>query len=205
MQILKDRIVAEGKVLSGNILNVGSFLNQQVDIGLYNEIGREFARRFAGEQVSRILTIEASGIGIACITAQYFNVPVVFARKFRAKNIGDDLYGAEVSSYTHGVDYTVTVPRSYIRREDSVLLIDDFLANGCALEGLVSLTLAAGARLTGAGVVIEKGFQPGGRRLRERNIRIESLAVIGSMDAETGIRFLEGEHIGFKKETADAP
>ncbi|MDR3147779.1 MAG: xanthine phosphoribosyltransferase [Treponema sp.] len=189
MQILKDRIAAEGRVLSGNILNVGSFLNQQVDIDLYNEIGREFARRFSGERVSRILTIEASGIGIACITAQYFQVPVVFARKFRAKNIGDDLYSADVSSYTHGIDYTITVPRSYIKREDSVLLIDDFLANGCALEGLVALTQAAGARLAGAGVVIEKGFQPGGRRLRERNIRIESLALIDSMDPERGITF----------------
>ncbi|MDR0669354.1 MAG: xanthine phosphoribosyltransferase [Treponema sp.] len=191
MRILKDRILAEGRVLPGNILNVGSFLNQQADIDLYNEIGREFARRFSGERVSRILTIEASGIGIACITAQYFKVPVVFARKFRTKTIGNDLYGAEVSSYTHGVDYTVVVPRSYIKREDSVLLIDDFLANGCALEGLVSLTRAAGARLAGAGVVIEKGFQPGGRRLRERNIRVESLVVIGGMDAETGIRFLD--------------
>jgi xanthine phosphoribosyltransferase len=189
MQILKDRILTQGKVLPGNILNVGSFLNQQVDIGLYNEIGREFARRFSGESVSRILTIEASGIGIACVAAQYFKVPVVFARKFRAKNIGDDLYSADVSSYTHGIDYTITVPRPYIRREDSVLLIDDFLANGCALEGLVSLTLAAGARLAGAGVVIEKGFQPGGRRLREMGIRVESLAVIDSMSPDTGVKF----------------
>ncbi|MDR2747243.1 MAG: xanthine phosphoribosyltransferase [Treponema sp.] len=189
MRILKDRILAEGKVLPGNILNVGSFLNQQVDIGLYNEIGREFARRFSGTRVTRILTVEASGIGIACITAQYFNVPVVFARKFRAKNIGEDLYSAEVSSYTHGIDYTITVPRPYIRRDDSVLLIDDFLANGCALEGLAVLTENAGAELAGAGVVIEKGFQQGGRRLREKNIRIESLAVIDSMGAGTGISF----------------
>ncbi|MDR2135842.1 MAG: xanthine phosphoribosyltransferase [Treponema sp.] len=189
MRILKDRILAEGRVLPGNILNVGSFLNQQADIGLYNEIGGEFARRFSGERVSRILTVEASGIGIACVTAQYFNVPVVFARKFRAKNVGEDLYSADVSSYTHGVGYTITVPRPYIRREDSVLLIDDFLANGCALEGLAALTLAAGARLAGAGVVIEKGFQAGGRRLREMNIRIESLAVIDSMSPEGGIVF----------------
>jgi xanthine phosphoribosyltransferase len=189
MRILKDRILAEGKVLPGNILNVGSFLNQQVDIGLYNEIGREFARRFSGRRVTRILTVEASGIGIACITAQYFKVPVVFARKFRAKNIDEHLYSAEVSSYTHGIDYTITVPRPYIRPEDSVLLIDDFLANGCALEGLAILTETAGAELAGAGVVIEKGFQQGGRRLREKNIRIESLAVIDSMGAETGIVF----------------
>ena len=191
MRILKDRILAEGRVLPGNILNVGSFLNQQADIGLYNEIGREFARCFSGERVSRILTIEASGIGIACITAQYFKVPVVVARKSRVAATGDDVYGARVSSYTHGVDYTVVVSRSYITREDSVLLIDDFLANGCALEGLVSLTQEAGARLAGAGVVIEKGFQPGGRRLREKNIRVESLAVIGGMDTEMGIRLLD--------------
>jgi xanthine phosphoribosyltransferase len=189
MRILKDRILAEGKVLPGNILNVGSFLNQQVDIGLYNEIGREFARRFSGTRVTRILTVEASGIGIACITAQYFKVPVVFARKFRAKNIGENLYSANVSSYTHGIDYTITVPRPYIKPDDSVLLIDDFLANGCALEGLSILTETAGAELAGAGVVIEKGFQQGGRRLRERNIRIESLAVIDSMGAGTGIIF----------------
>jgi xanthine phosphoribosyltransferase len=189
MRLLKDRIAAEGKVLPGHILNVGSFLNQQVDIELYNEIGREFARRFSGVPVTRILTVEASGIGIACVTAQYFKVPVVFARKFRAKNVGEDLYSADVTSYTHGIDYTITVPRAYIRREDSVLLIDDFLANGCALEGLVALVRAAGAELAGAGVVIEKGFQQGGRRLRERQIRLESLAVISAMSPEAGISF----------------
>jgi xanthine phosphoribosyltransferase len=175
--------------MSGSILNVGSFLNQQADIELYREIGKEFARRFADTRVSRILTIEASGIGIACITAQYFHVPVVFARKFRAKNLDDNLYSAEITSYTHGVDYTITVPRDYLHAEDSVLLIDDFLANGCALEGLAALTEIAGARLAGAGVVIEKGFQNGGKRIREKNIRLESLAVIESMSEETGIQF----------------
>jgi xanthine phosphoribosyltransferase len=189
MQILKDRIRTEGKVMPGSILNVGSFLNQQVDIGLYNEIGREFHRHFKGTYVSRILTIEASGIGIACITAQYFNVPVVFARKFRAKNLDSNLYSAEVTSYTHGIDYTVTVPRAFLSEGDSVLLIDDFLANGCALEGLVALTEVAGAQLVGAGVVIEKGFQNGGRRLREKNIRLESLVIIDSMSPERGIIF----------------
>jgi xanthine phosphoribosyltransferase len=189
MQLLKDRIQAEAKVLPGNILNVGSFLNQQVDINLYNEIGKEFFRLFSHERISRILTVEASGIGIACITAQYFKVPVVFARKFRAKNISDDLYSAEVTSYTHGIDYTVTVPRPYIKADDSILLIDDFLANGCALEGLAAVTEAAGAHLVGAGVVIEKGFQQGGKRLREKNIRIESLVIIDSMSPETGISF----------------
>jgi xanthine phosphoribosyltransferase len=189
MQILKDRIKTEGKVLPGHILNVGSFLNQQVDIGLYNEIGKEFHRRFSDARVSRILTIEASGIGIACITAQYFNVPVVFARKFRAKNIDGNLLSAEVTSFTHGIDYTITVPKPFLNKEDSVLLIDDFLANGCALEGLAALVEIAGARLIGAGVVIEKGFQNGGKRLREKNIRIESLAIIDSMSPEEGISF----------------
>jgi xanthine phosphoribosyltransferase len=191
MRLLKDRILAEGRVLPGHILNVGSFLNQQVDINLYNEIGREFARRFAGVRVTRILTVEASGIGIACVTAQYFKVPVVFARKFRAKNVGDDLYSADVTSYTHGMDYTITVPRLYIRREDSVLLIDDFLANGCALEGLAALVRAAGAELAGAGVVIEKGFQQGGRRLREQRVPLESLVIIDSMGENGGIVFRE--------------
>jgi xanthine phosphoribosyltransferase len=189
MQTLKDRILSEGKIMPGNILNVSAFLNQQADIDLYNEIGREFFRLFSGVPVSRILTIEASGIGIACITAQYFKVPVVFARKFKAKNVEDDLLSAVSVSYTHGVDYTITVPRSYIKTDDSVLLIDDFLANGCALDGLAMLVEKAGARLVGAGVVIEKGFQPGGRRLREHKVRIESLAIIDSMDPETGIIF----------------
>ena len=177
--------------MAGNILNVSSFLNQQADIELYNEIGREFHRRFTGTDVTRILTIEASGIGIACITAQYFKVPVVFARKFRAKNVDDNLYCASVTSYTHGVDYTITVPKPYLQQGDSVLLIDDFLANGCALEGLVQLVAIAGARLVGAGAVIEKGFQSGGKRLREQKVRIESLATIESMDPQTGIVFRE--------------
>jgi xanthine phosphoribosyltransferase len=189
VQILKDRIRAEGRVMPGSILNVGSFLNQQADITLYNEIGKEFAKRFSGAKVTRILTIEASGIGIACITAQYFNAPVVFARKFRAKNLDSNLYSAQAASYTHGIDYTITVPRDYLHPEDSVLLIDDFLANGCALEGLAALTQIAGAALVGAGVVIEKGFQQGGRRIREKNIRLESLAVIKEMSLEKGIVF----------------
>jgi xanthine phosphoribosyltransferase len=189
MQILKDRIISEGKVMPGGILNVASFLNQQADIGLYNEIGREFRRIFADVPVTRILTIEASGIGIACVTAQFFNVPVVFARKFRAKNLGDNLYSVQVTSFTHGVDYQVTVPKPYLKESDSVLLIDDFLANGCALEGLANLVQSAGATLVGAGIVIEKGFQNGGKRFREKNIRLESLAIIDSMDPETGIVF----------------
>jgi len=174
--------------MPGNILNVSSFLNQQVDIELYNEIGREFFRRFIDVTVNKILTIEASGIGIACVTAQYFKVPVVFARKFRAKNVEDDLFCSTVTSYTHGVDYTITVPKPYLKTSDSVLIIDDFLANGCALEGLIHLVQDSGAKLVGAGAIIEKGFQGGGKRIREQNVRIESLAVIESMD-ENGIIF----------------
>jgi xanthine phosphoribosyltransferase len=186
---LQDRIRVEGKVMPGGILNVGSFLNQQVDVDLYNEIGKEFARRFQDVHVSRILTLEASGIGIACITAQYFRVPVVFARKFRAKNITGELYSTEVRSFTHGIDYTITVPKTYLHAGDSVLLIDDFLANGCALEGLVNLVQIAGAVLCGAGVVIEKAFQNGGKRLRDQNIRVESLAIIERMSVEEGVVF----------------
>jgi xanthine phosphoribosyltransferase len=190
MKILKDRILAEGKVMPGNILNVGSFLNQQVDVGLFNEIGKEFAWRFAGKKVTRILTIEASGIGVACITSQYFNnVPVVFARKHRAKNIGGEVYHVGVTSFTQGVEYTITVSKEHLHSEDSVLLIDDFLANGHAIEGLASLVKVSGATLAGIGIVIEKGFQNGGERLRDQNISLESLAVIESMSPEKGIRF----------------
>jgi xanthine phosphoribosyltransferase len=182
MQLLKDRILSEGRVMPGNILNVSSFLNQQADIELYNEIGREFFRLFLSAPITKILTIEASGIGIACVTAQYFKVPVVFARKFRAKNVDDNLFCASVTSYTHGVEYTITVPKPYLKESDSVLIIDDFLANGCALEGLIKLVQSSGAKLVGAGAVIEKGFQGGGKRIREQNIRLESLAIIESMD-----------------------
>jgi xanthine phosphoribosyltransferase len=194
VKLLKDRIIADAKVLRrGDLLNVDSFLNQQVDIGLFMEIGKEFALRFFGKKVTRILTIETSGIAIACITAQYFNnVPVVFARKHRAKNMGDNTYRANVASYTMGVDYTIAVSKEYLRQEDSILLIDDFLANGHALEGLVAIVKDVGATLVGAGVVIEKGFQDGGKRLRSQNVLVESLAVIESMSPEDGIRFRAG-------------
>ncbi|MDR2576124.1 MAG: xanthine phosphoribosyltransferase [Treponema sp.] len=188
MQLLKERILTEGIVMPGNILNVSSFLNQQVDIDLYNEIGREFFRLFLSSPINKILTIEASGIGIACITAQYFKVPVVFARKFRAKNVENDLFCSTVTSYTHGIDYTITVPKPYLKESDTVLLIDDFLANGCALEGLIKLVQLSGAKLAGAGAVIEKGFQGGGKRIREQGVRLESLAIIESMDGN-GIKF----------------
>jgi len=189
MQLLKDRIRADGKVLPGNILKVGSFLNHQMDIDLFNEIGREFARRFAGVPVSRILTIEASGIGIACIAAQYFRVPVVFAKKSKSKNVSGDTLVTSVKSYTHNATYEVVVAKEFILPGDSVLIIDDFLANGCALEGLVSLVEAAGAKVAGAGIVIEKGFQDGGRRLRERGIRVESLAIVERMTDSGEIDF----------------
>jgi xanthine phosphoribosyltransferase len=192
VKLLKERILAEAKMMPGNILNVGSFLNQQADIGLYNEMGKEFARRFFGKKVTRILTIESSGIGVACITAQYFNnVPVVFARKHRAKNMDDNIYSVDVTSFTTGVNYNIAVSKDHILPGDSVLLIDDFLANGCALEGLATLVKNAGAALVGAGVVIEKGFQNGRVRLRRQHIPIESLAIIESMLPKDGIRFKE--------------
>jgi len=191
MQLLKDRIRRDGTVLPVNILKVGSFLNHQMDIALFNEMGREFARRFAGVPVTRILTIEASGIGIACIAAQYFNVPVVFAKKSKTKNISGEALVTSVQSYTHGTTYDVTVERAYIADGDSVLIIDDFLANGCALEGLVDLVRKAGASVAGAGIAIEKGFQDGGKRLRDAGIRVESLAIVERMDPAEGIVFRE--------------
>jgi xanthine phosphoribosyltransferase len=192
VKLLKDRIQAEGRVMPGNILNVGSFLNQQADIGLFNEIGREFARRFIGKKVTRILTIESSGIGLACIAAQYFNnVPVVFARKYRVKTIGGSVHSAKVMSFTQGIEYNIVVSKEHLKLTDSVLLIDDFLANGHAIEGLIELVKSAGAELAGVGIIIEKGFQNGGERLRGKNIPIESLSIIDHMSPEEGICFRE--------------
>ena len=196
MQSLKERIRKDGIVLPGNILKVGSFLNHQMDIGLFNEIGREFARRFAGVPVSRILTIEASGIGIACITAQYFNVPVVFAKKSKSRNVSGDALVTLVKSYTHDTTYEVMVSREFLPAGESVLIIDDFLANGCALEGLIDLVRQAGSTVAGAGIVIEKGFQDGGARLRGRGIRVESLAIVESMEAGGKITFRESPAVG---------
>lgn len=190
MQALIERIKRDGVVLEGNILKVGSFLNQQIDVGLYNEMGREFARLFAGAPVSRILTIEASGIGLACITSQYFqNCPVVFAKKSRTANLSGDLLSAVVPSFTHKTVNTVVVPRAYLPAGESVLLVDDFLAEGSALEGLAALVRAAGATVAGAGIAIEKGFQGGGDRLRASGMRVESLAIVETMDAAGGITF----------------
>jgi xanthine phosphoribosyltransferase len=189
MQLLKERIIKDGKVRSGNVLKVDSFLNHQLDIELFGEIGREFKRRFADQTVTKILTIEASGIGIACITAQYFNVPVVFAKKNQTKNIAGDVYTSKVESFTHGRVYDIIVSKDFLKPEDKILVIDDFLANGAALIGLINLIKDAGATLVGAGIVIEKGFQEGGKLVRDSGVRVESLAIIESMDENTGIRF----------------
>lgn len=190
MQVLKDRIRKDGKIKSGDVLKVDSFLNHQMDIKLFEEIGKEFKRRFSDAEVNKILTIEASGIGIACIVAQYFNVPVVFAKKSKTKNIAGDVYTTKVESFTHGKVYDIMVSREFLGAGDKVLLIDDFLANGKALEGLAAVVKDSGAELVGAGIVIEKGFQPGGDRLRAEGIRVESLAIVESMDEKTGtIRF----------------
>lgn len=186
MQLLKDRIRKDGKVKEGNVLKVDSFLNHQMDISLFQEMGKEFRRRFDGEEINKILTIEASGIGIACIVAQSFGVPVVFAKKTQTKNIAGDVYKSQVESYTHGRIYDIIVSKEFLGPEDKVLLIDDFLANGKALEGLADLVQMAGATLVGAGIVIEKGFQPGGDIVRSKGIRVESLAIVDGMDDKTG-------------------
>ena len=190
MELLKERIRRDGKVRAGDVLKVDAFLNHQMDVELFAEIGEEFRRRFAEDEVTKILTIEASGIGIACLTALAFHVPAVFAKKTQTKNIDAQVYRTQVESFTHGKTYDIIVSREYLRPGDRVLLIDDFLANGKALEGLARLVKDAGAVLVGAGIVIEKGFQPGGDRLRSEGIHLESLAIIDSMDEKTGeIRF----------------
>ena len=186
MQILKDKIIKEGKVLPGNVLKVDSFLNHQMDVKLFQEIGKEFKRRFADEEITKILTIEASGIGIACVAAEVFDVPVVFAKKTQTKNIAGDVYTTKVESFTHGRVYDIIVSKEFLGKGDKVLLIDDFLANGKALEGLAELVTKSGAELVGAGVVIEKGFQVGGDIIRSKGIHLESLAIVESMDEKTG-------------------
>lgn len=190
MKHMEERIRKDGRVSPGGILKVDSFLNHQMDVAFFAEMGKEWHKRFADEGVTKILTIEASGIGIACIAAQYFNVPVIFAKKNQTKNIAGDVYTALVESYTHGKTYDIIVSKEFLNPDDRVLLIDDFLANGNALMGLVSLVNAAGAMVVGAGIAVEKTFQPGGERIRGRGIRVESLAQIAAMDGET-ITFLE--------------
>jgi xanthine phosphoribosyltransferase len=187
MDYLKAKILSDGVVKKGNVLKVDSFLNHQMDVRLYNEIGKEFYRLFGDCNVTKILTIEASGIGIACVTAQSFNYcPVVFAKKSKTSNVSDSVYTSQVESFTHGNVNTVIVSKEYIKPEDRILIIDDFLANGAALTGLIDIVNQAGATVVGAGIVIEKGFQDGGKKLREKGYRIESLAIIDSMNDETG-------------------
>lgn len=192
MELLKERIRKDGKVKEGNVLKVDSFLNHQMDVKLFTEFGKEFKKRFADCEINKILTIEASGIGVACIVAQYFDVPVVFAKKNQTKNIAGDTYTSRVESFTHGRVYDIIVSKEYLRPEDKVLLIDDFLANGAALLGLAKLVKDSGATLVGAGIVIEKGFQDGGKIVRDSGVRVESLAIVDGMDEKTGeIRFRE--------------
>ena len=186
MQLLKDRIRKDGKIKEGNVLKVDSFLNHQMEVKLFQEIGKEFKRRFADEEITKILTIEASGIGIACVAAEVFDVPVVFAKKTQTKNIAGDVYTTKVESFTHGRVYDIIVSKEFLGKGDKVLLIDDFLANGKALEGLAELVTKSGAELVGAGVVIEKGFQVGGDIIRSKGIHLESLAIVESMDEKTG-------------------
>ena len=185
MKLLEERIRRDGTVKAGNVLKVDSFLNHQMDIDLFNEMGKEWAQLFADRPIIKILTVEASGIGIACIVAQYFDVPVVFAKKTQTKNIAGEVYTSKVESFTHGRVYDIIVSKEFLGEGDRVLLIDDFLANGKALEGLAKLVKDSGAELIGAGVVIEKGFQPGGDFLRKQT-HLESLAIVDAMDEKTG-------------------
>ena len=181
MQLLKDRILKDGTIKPGNVLKVDSFLNHQIDIQLLNEIGKEFKRRFADCPITKILTIEASGIGIACIAAQYFNVPVVFAKKTQSINLDGEMYCTKIESFTHKKVYDVILAKKFLTAEDHVLVIDDFLANGCALLGLLDIVKKSGATREGAGIVIEKSFQQGGQMIRDMGVRLESLAIIDSM------------------------
>jgi len=188
MQILEEKILKEGKVLKGDILKVDSFLNHQIDIELLNKIGNEFKRRFQDKTVTKILTIEASGIAVAVIAAQYFKVPVIFAKKTESKTLDNEVYEGNVYSYTKAKQYKIRVSKEYINKDDSILIIDDFLANGQAILGLKEIVDTADANLVGVGIVIEKGFQKGGKLLREAGINIESLAIIDSL-YENGIVF----------------
>ena len=189
MKLLEDRIRKDGKVKGGDVLKVDSFLNHQMDVGLFNEIGREFKRLFGDCGVTKILTIEASGIGIACVTAQFFDCPVIFAKKSKTKNIAGDVYTSKVESFTHGKVYDIIVSKEFLLPTDRVLLIDDFLANGSALQGLITLVRDAGATLVGAGICVEKAFQPGGSLIRSMGVRVESLARVKSMSEEGGVEF----------------
>lgn len=186
MNFLEERIVKDGVVKEGNVLKVDSFLNHQMDIDLFNQMGEEFKKRFADKPINKILTIEASGIGIACVVAQHFHVPVVFAKKSKSINIEGEMYVAEVESFTHRCKNQVIVSKKFLGEDDHVLIIDDFLANGCALQGLIQIVQSAGGTVEGIGIAIEKGFQSGGRMIRNLGYQLESLAIVESMDAQTG-------------------
>lgn len=185
MNFLEERILRDGIVKEGNVLKVDSFLNHQMDISLFEQMGEEFKKRFAGKEINKIVTIEASGIGIACVVAKYFNVPVVFAKKSKSINIEGDMYVAEVESFTHKCKNQVIVSKKFLSPEDKVMIIDDFLANGCALQGLISIITEAGASVEGIGIAIEKGFQMGGKLIRNLGYQLESLAIVDSMNADT--------------------
>ncbi|MBO5325422.1 MAG: xanthine phosphoribosyltransferase [Lachnospiraceae bacterium] len=186
MNFLEEKIVKDGIVKEGNVLKVDSFLNHQMDIELFNQMGAEWKKRFAGKNINKILTIEASGIGIACIAAQHFGVPVVFAKKSKSINLEGEMYTAEVESFTHKNKNKVIVSKKFLNENDHVLLIDDFLANGCALQGLIQIVQSAGATVEGIGIAVEKGFQSGGKIIRNLGYQLESLAIVESMDWETG-------------------
>ena len=192
MNCLEKRILEDGIVKEGNVLKVDAFLNHQMDVNLFNEMGQEWKKRFEGKNITKILTIEASGIGIACVVAQHFNVPVVFAKKAKSVNLDGEMYTAEVESFTHKNKNQVIVSKKFLNENDHVLLIDDFLANGCALLGLIQIVQAAGATVEGIGIAVEKGFQPGGTIIRNLGYQLESLAIVDAMDDKTGeINFRE--------------
>lgn len=186
MNFLEERIVKDGVIKEGNVLKVDTFLNHQMDIELFNKMGEEFKKRFEGKPINKIVTIEASGIGIACVVAQYFNAPVVFAKKAKSVNLDGEMYVAEIESFTHKCTNQVIVSKKVLGPKDHVLIIDDFLANGCALQGLIQIVQAAGGTVEGIGIAIEKGFQTGGQIIRNMGYHLESLAIVESMNAETG-------------------
>ena len=191
MKALEEKIKAEGKVYPGRVLKVGSFLNHQIDVPFMEKIGKEFYELYKYDDITKILTIEASGIGVACLTAAFFDVPVLFAKKSKSKNISDDCYCCQVTSYTHGIVSDIFVEKQFLTKDDTVLIVDDFLANGCALEGLLCLCDMANAKVAGCGIVIEKAFQDGGSRIRNMGVRVESLCRIKEMSPEEGITFID--------------
>lgn len=193
MELLEKKIIEDGVIKNGNVLKVDSFLNHQIDVPFIAELGKEFKRLFADRPINKILTIEASGIGIASIAAMYFNVPVVFAKKSSGSNMDRDVYFTKIYSFTHNKENDVIVAKQYLNKNDHVLIIDDFLANGCALEGLMDIVRQSGGTVEGVGIAIEKGFQGGGDKLRAAGVNLRSLAIIDKMDVATGIQFRHEE------------